>query len=223
MSTVLDERILPFLSGDEGECGDLISRVLCHYFFAPCGANDQLHLPLSVCQEECRYVQSACTNQWRIANNLLSSAGLNTVTCNATGSLLQGLALCCVGVGIEISEYKPLSLSIAYDYIFLIKYLLHVEPPPLETFCSVVVWSNPQLPCDDIMGYEVRLYDPDSGHEVSHSVAGYSTYYTITDEDKLQMELKKAYVQVRIFIFVALLPRYKKYYIVHNTTGPSAA
>ena len=78
-------------------------------------------------------------------------------------------------------------------------------PPSVHTVCSVVVWSNPQLPCDDIMGYEVRLYNPDSGHEVSRLVASYSTYYATTDEDKLQIELNKAYVQVRIFIFVALL------------------
>ena len=66
----------------------------------------------------------------------------------------------------------------------------------------MVVWSNPQLPCDDITSYEVWLYNPDSGKEVSCSVDSYSTYYTINDEDKLQVRLEKAYVQVRIFISV---------------------
>ena len=75
-----------------------------------------------------------------------------------------------------------------------------IAPPPVQTFCSVVVWSGPQLPCDDIMGYEVRLYDPDSGKEVNRSVDSYSTYYIIKDEDKLQVELEKAYVQVRLLI-----------------------
>ena len=59
----LDERIFHVLSGGDGECGDLISRVLCHYFFAPCGANGQLHLPLSLCPDECHYVQSVCPVQ----------------------------------------------------------------------------------------------------------------------------------------------------------------
>ena len=86
-----------------------------------------------------------------------------------------------------------LFLSVLHMIIY---FSSNVEPPPLETFCSVAVWSNPQLPCDDIMGYEVQLYDPDSGHEVSYSVASYSTYYTITDEDKFQIELNKAYIQV---------------------------
>ena len=64
------------------------------------------------------------------------------------------------------------------------------------------MWSNPQLPCDDITGYEVRLYNPDSGKEVSRSVDSYSTYYTIKDKDRLQVELENAYVQVRMSISV---------------------
>ena len=119
LSTKLDERLLYVLS-DDGECGDLMSRLLCHYFFAPCGADGQLHLPLALCQEECQYVQSTCENQWRRANNLLSIAGLGTVSCSSTGSLLQGLALCCIDAGIatdistDISKnYYPLSLSLS--------------------------------------------------------------------------------------------------------------
>ena len=121
VSSELSGRILPFLSGDDGECSDLISRILCHYFFAPCGANGQLHLPLAVCQEECHYVQSACTNQWRIANNLLSSAGLSTVSCSATGSLLQGLALCCTDAGITIKSMIHIYMT---AYIVIDRYRL---------------------------------------------------------------------------------------------------
>ena len=107
VSNELDGRILPVLSGDDEECGNLISRVLCHYFFAICGANGLLHLPLSICQEGCQYVQSTCINQWRIVNNQLSSAGLSTISCSATGALLQGLAPCCIDAGIRIeSKYK---------------------------------------------------------------------------------------------------------------------
>ena len=118
LSTVLDERILPLLSGDEGECGDLISRVLCHYFFAPCGANGQLRLPLSVCPDECHYVQTVCVKQWRIANHLLSAAGLSNISCSATGSLLQGLAPCCTDTGIEIKG--------KYSLKFMLNDLLYI-------------------------------------------------------------------------------------------------
>ena len=81
-------------------------------------------------------------------------------------------------------------------------------PPTVQTFCSVVVWSIPRFPCDDIIGSEVRLYDPESGKEVSHSVDSYSTYYIIKDEDEVKIELEKAYVQVRIFC----TPRHWIYY-----------
>ena len=106
ISSELTGRVLPLLNGDDGECGDLISRLLCHYFFAPCGANGQLHLPLAVCQEECQYVQSTCESYWRVVNNQLSSSGLGTISCASTDALLRGLAPCCVDAGIEVQGRK---------------------------------------------------------------------------------------------------------------------
>ena len=109
ISSELSGRILPFLSGDDGECSDLISRTLCHYFFAPCGANGQLHLPLAVCPDECHYVQSTCEGHWRTVNNLLSTSGLSTIGCTSTDALIQGLAPCCMDAGIIIqgTDNKP--------------------------------------------------------------------------------------------------------------------
>ena len=121
LSNELDGRILPFLSGGE-ECGDLISRVLCHYFFAPCGANGLLHLPLAVCPDECDYVQSTCSRQWGIVNSLLSIAKLNTINCT-NGSLLQGLAPCCIDAGIEIKSMQTLLLA---SLIHIGAYLVHI-------------------------------------------------------------------------------------------------
>lgn len=72
----------------------------------------------------------------------------------------------------------------------------------VESFCSVVVWSSPQFPCDDIMGYEVRLYNPNSGQAVEHQVGGFSTHYIITNEDKIQVDIEEAYVQVRIMSYI---------------------
>ena len=48
------------------------------------------------------------------------------------------------------------------------------------------------------MGYEVRIYNPNSGQVVQHQVGGFSTHYIITDEDKIQVDLEEAYVQVCI-------------------------
>ena len=104
LSKVLNERIFPIFDGraGPGECGDLISRILCHYFFAPCGANGQLHLPLTVCPDECHYVQSTCEGHWRTVNNLLITSGLSTIGCTSTDALIQGLGSCCMDAGITI-------------------------------------------------------------------------------------------------------------------------
>ena len=102
LSSQMDGRILPVLRGYSLECSDLISRVLCHYFFAPCGANGLLHLPLSVCSEECHYVESTCEKEWVVVNNVLGSAGLSTVNCSSTSIHLQGIAPCCIDARIQI-------------------------------------------------------------------------------------------------------------------------
>ena len=75
-------------------------------------------------------------------------------------------------------------------------------PPPVQTFCLAIGWSNPQFPCDDIMGYEVRLYNPNSGQAVEYQVGGFSTHYIITNEDKIQVDIEEAYVQVRIMSYI---------------------
>ena len=102
LSMELDDRVLPILRGDNVECHELISKVVCHYFFAPCGENGLLHLPLSVCPEECHYVESTCVYKFMTTNNLLSNAGLNIVNCNTTSDLLQGLSPCCTDAQIEL-------------------------------------------------------------------------------------------------------------------------
>ena len=105
LSMELDDRVLPILRGDNVECHELISKVVCHYFFAPCGENGLLHLPLSVCPEECHYVESTCASEWSVVNDILSRAeGLSTVDCNATGSLLGGLSPCCVDARIQLKS-----------------------------------------------------------------------------------------------------------------------
>ena len=77
------------------------------------------------------------------------------------------------------------------------------------------------------MGYEVQLYNPDSGKEVSHSVDSYSTYYAIKDKDKLQVEVEKAYVQVKIFISVLSMLVYyhisiRQVRVLHELLGAGA-
>ena len=66
----------------------------------------------------------------------------------------------------------------------------------VQSFCSVVVWTPPQLPCGDIASYQVRLYEPTSGNTVTRQVSNYTTFYVVGDEDKSQFNVESAFVQV---------------------------
>lgn len=104
VTSELDGRIRSVLRAYGGECEELISKVLCHFFFAPCGENGLLHLPLSICPEECYYAKTVCESEWKIVEILLASVGLDFIDCDATGEHLQGLAPCCTDVGITIQS-----------------------------------------------------------------------------------------------------------------------
>ena len=123
ISSELD-RIFLMLRGYGTKCSDLISRVLCHYFFAPCGASGLLHLPLSVCSEECYYVESTCAIEWRTMNDLLRNATLGAINCNVPQALLEGLTPCCINAGIEFKS-KKLSST-----MYTLSFILFLSLPP---------------------------------------------------------------------------------------------
>ena len=64
--------------------------------------------------------------------------------------------------------------------------------------CSVVVWYSPAVQsCEDILSYEVRLYNPQSPRlNVTDHVGANGTFYII-DVDKL-VSSDETYVQVFI-------------------------
>ena len=100
LSRSLDD-VLSVIAGNSDECFDLIRTVICNYIFAPCGSNGTVHIPRSVCSEECNYVRSACSRQWNIIDTVLD-LGLGSIDCSNTSSRLTPLTTCCIGVGIEI-------------------------------------------------------------------------------------------------------------------------
>ena len=73
------------------------------------------------------------------------------------------------------------------------------SPPEVQGLCSVVVWNSPEVSCEDISGYDVRLYSPRSVYQnVTRRVVANGTYYIIKDEDKLAIAgLGETYVQVQ--------------------------
>ena len=86
-------------------CQDLIRRVLCLYYYPPCSFNGTLTAPVSICPEECFYVQHECTDKWSQLGRLLSVPGsdLSFINCSSPGQILHPLPHCCVDAGITIA------------------------------------------------------------------------------------------------------------------------
>ena len=85
------------------QCRDLVSAVICNYYFAPCGnSTNGVHLPLSVCQDECECVSEDCSLLWTQAQEILAEENLDIIDCSDTSSRFKGLSLCCSGLGINL-------------------------------------------------------------------------------------------------------------------------
>lgn len=72
--------------------------------------------------------------------------------------------------------------------------------PEVQGLCTVVVWYRPELPCESIIGYTVRFFNPQVTHQSTiRHVGANSTFYIIKDEDRLDT-MDSIHVQVGIFI-----------------------
>lgn len=59
--------------------------------------------------------------------------------------------------------------------------------PPLEVqgYCSHINWRNPpDTSCKDISGYDMRLYNPDTGLDVTRRVDIQGTFYNLLAIDE---------------------------------------
>ena len=77
----------------------------------------------------------------------------------------------------------------------------------MEGLCSVVVWdsglSNTALSCEDIIGYDVRLYHPESKHQnLTRHVTTDKTYFMVSDD--MDINRHETLVQVLIINFIKM-------------------
>ncbi len=90
----------------EDNCRDMTMRIICNYFFAPCGSVDGVHRPISLCQDECEFVTNNCSALWDRLQRQMSSFP-ERIFCNDTLSRFGGLSTCCSGFGIVIPTPPP--------------------------------------------------------------------------------------------------------------------
>ena len=70
-------------------------------------------------------------------------------------------------------------------------------PNEVQSHCSHVTWRNsPDVSCEDISGYDVRLFNPDTKEEVVRRVDARGTFHNFLLLDKDLIEQKSTTVQV---------------------------
>ena len=84
-------------------CQELIRNVLCLYYYPPCDFNGTFTAPVSVCPEECFYVQHECLKLWKYLEISLLEYEFGFINCSSPGQRLDLLPHCCVDAGITMN------------------------------------------------------------------------------------------------------------------------
>ena len=80
-------------------CREQVYKIVCNYYFIPCGSDGSELPPSSICPEECSMIESTCPVEWDALK--LSLRDHAFIDCNDTSALLFPLPNCCTGVGIQ--------------------------------------------------------------------------------------------------------------------------
>ena len=114
------------------KCLDPALRVLCHFYFPPCGNSTHFQSPTSVCIEFCNYLQELCPFEWGQAiaffeenDSRLRPQGLTFINCSNTGEYLDPLSYCCSDVGLQIRMFIVIIGVI--DLYVQSKYIIYIH------------------------------------------------------------------------------------------------
>ena len=118
----LNDIISPVLAVVSTHCQELIQNVLCLYYYTPCGVNGTLTSLVSICSEECFYVQNECAGTWNQLASLLgiSGSGLGFINCSSPGQILDPLPHCCVDAGVTVPGENSCKLHNYLQCLFLL-------------------------------------------------------------------------------------------------------
>ena len=90
------------------------------------------------------------------------------------------------------------------SYLCWLHTSMYTAPPPspvhVQAFCSHVVWRNfPNVSCDIISGYDVRLVNPAINQNVTRHVDALATFYSLHSLDDSPLKRESATVQFSIY------------------------
>ena len=102
MNKLSHDLVVEIFDAASSRCQDLIQNVLCLYYYPPCNFSEVLTAPVSICPEECFYVQHTCAPAWEQLEKLFSIFGdeFELINCSYPGKILDPLPHCCVDAGI---------------------------------------------------------------------------------------------------------------------------
>ena len=96
-------------------CRDVALRLVCYYYYPPCGNSTHFLPPNSPCMDTCSYIsETVCPDQWMRVLDFLKLPGVSDnvvrlnlffLNCTNPGAALNQLPHCCSDAGIEISMY----------------------------------------------------------------------------------------------------------------------
>ena len=69
--------------------------------------------------------------------------------------------------------------------------VFELAPTPVEiySFCQILVWRNsPNISVEDLLGTDVRLFNPALNKEVIRHVTGYEPFYILEEDDVCFMQ-----------------------------------
>lgn len=127
--------ILNHFLDDNLMCREQLARVLCNYYYYPCGSNGTLTVPQFICPDVCTYVSSInCVSEWNRLEGIVAmhvrddpyytnDPTLFIPKCNETNLPLDFLNLssdCCTDGGIEIPSKYHDTVIIQFNNSFLI-------------------------------------------------------------------------------------------------------
>ena len=82
ISEFLNASIPRSLSIKSDYCRTEIKKIICNYYFVPCGSENSELPPTSICPEECSLVEEACPSAWESLTLGLRDYGF--IDCNDT-------------------------------------------------------------------------------------------------------------------------------------------
>ena len=104
---VADTNIVVDLISDA--CREPARRVLCYFYYPPCGNETVFESPREVCSDTCSFLRDdLCPVEWESATqhfngigDFVTSFGLNFIDCNDPGAFIHPLPHCCSDAGLD--------------------------------------------------------------------------------------------------------------------------